>query len=351
MKWRFFNRKFFRNLPTGLTAFIFLLIAVATGLPGFTIQPAQALTVTPRLELNGDPGATVLSEIKITNEERESKTFYLRTENFNAQDETGNPSFNLRREGLSTWIKAPLSITLGPGETINFPVEIEIPPAADPGGHYAAIFFLTEPPSSDESGTVAISAKLGTLILLRVNGDFVQDANIVEFGTVEKKKFFSHLPIQFYYRFQNTGDDHLKPIGDIQITNLLGQTTKILVANPVDGSVLSKSVRKFFSVWSAQRGPLKQEAITDLPQGDKLAYWDAAQYQLRHFAMGRYTATLEVAFGTKELKSDSAEFTFYIIPWQLLSLAVPLLVIVLIILRWMIKRYNRYIIRKAQQRQ
>jgi hypothetical protein len=312
------------------------------------VHTAQALTVTPRLELTGDPGARLTTELKITNEERQSRTFFLRTENFNAQDETGNPSFNLRREGLSTWIKAPLSITLGPGESINLPVEVNIPSAAEPGGHYAAIFFLTDPPNPDNSGTVAISAKLGTLILLRVNGDFVQDANILEFGTTDKQKFFTHLPIQFYYRFQNTGEDHLKPVGDIQIENVIGQTTIILVANSIDGSVLPKSVRKFFSVWSQARGPVKQEPVVDLPKADKLAYWDAVNYQARNFKMGRYTATLELAFGTKELKSDRAEFTFYVVPWQLLSVVIPALLIALLILKRIIKRYNRYIIKKAQ---
>lgn len=313
-------------------------------------KTSRALTVNPRLELTADPGGTILTDLKVTNEERQSRTFYLRTENFNAEDETGNPSFNLRREGLSTWIKAPLSITLGPGETINLPIEIEVPSTATPGGHYAAIFFLADPPDlANESGAVAISSKLGSLILLRVNGDFVQDANVLEFGTTEKQKFFSQLPVQFYFRFQNTGEDHLKPIGDIQISNLIGQSTKILTANTVEGSVLPKSVRKFTSVWKESGGKLKQEPIIDIPKTDPMPFWDAVNYQARHFTFGRYTAELELAFGTKELKSDRAEYVFYVIPWQLLSVAIPVIIIALYILRLLIKRYNRYIVNKAQK--
>ena len=289
------------------------------------------------------------TDLKINNEERQSRTFYLRAENFNAQDETGNPTFSTRQEGLSTWIQAPLSVTLGPGESINLPIAIDIPANADPGGHYAAIFFLTEPPGSDEAGSVAISAKLGTLILLRVNGDFVEDANILEFGTTDRQKFFTHLPVQFYYRFQNSGASHVKPVGDIQISNLLGMTSKILVANPQDGSVLPQSIRRFMSVWSENGGEKKQEAVIDLPKGDELKYWDAVNYQARNFLFGRYTSSLKVAFGSDGLQSESSEFVFYVIPWQLLSVVVPALVIVLLVLRLAVKRYNRYIINRAQR--
>lgn len=343
MKRPVFISKFaYLSLLVGFAVLIFTSI--------FTVFPNQtkALTVNPRLELTASPGASILTDLKVTNEERQSRTFYLRSENFNSQDETGNPSFNLRREGLATWIKAPLSITLGPGESLNLPVEIEVPTTATPGGHYAAIFFLTEPPNTEDLGNVAIGTKLGSLILLRVDGDFVQDANVLEFATNNKQRFFTQIPIQFYYRFQNTGQDHLKPIGDIQINNTIGMSTKMLHANTLDGSVLPKSVRRFTSVWNESGGSFKQEPLTDLPKTDPLAFWDAVNFQARNFHFGRYTAELEVAFGTQELKSDRAKFVFYIFPWQLFSIVIPAVIILLLILRFAIKRYNRYIIRKAQ---
>lgn len=316
----------------------------------FISKPTFALTVTPRLEIDSDPGRVVNTSLKIINEERQTKTFYLRTQNFSSQDETGNPSFSTRQEDLASWITTPLSITMGPGETINFPIEINIPYNAEPGGHYAAIFFYTEPPAGSDDGKVSLSAKLGTLFLLRVSGDFVQNASILEFGTLNKQKFFSQIPIQFNYRFQNAGDDHQKPLGDILIKNIYGGTTKILNANPQEGSVLPKSIRKFFSSWTETSGSKKQSPVIDLPKSEPLKYWDAVIYQSRHFAMGRYSANLKLVFGSKELQSDHAEFVFYVIPWQLLSIVIPALIIILWILRAIIRRYNRYIIRKAQQK-
>jgi hypothetical protein len=318
----------------------------------FFSRPAKALTVTPRFEVDADPGQTVTTTLKVINEERQTHTYYLRTQNFNAQDETGNPSFTTRQEDLAIWIKAPLSITLGPGETFDLPIQIVVPPEADPGGHYAAIFFLSEPPSvDDQSGKVALGAKLGSLILLRVNGDFVQNASVLEFGTTGRQWFFDQLPVQFYYRFQNTGDDHQKPIGDILIKNFYGGTAKHLDANPMEGSVLPKSIRRFISSWTERGSDTKQPPVIDLPKTDPMSYWEAVNYQARHFVMGRYKAQLKVAFGSKEFKTDHAEFVFYVIPWQLLSIVIPLLIIILWLLRFFIKRYNRYIITRARTNQ
>ncbi len=315
-----------------------------------SFKQAQALTVTPKVEIDANPGTVVYPEIKVTNEERETRTFYIRAENFNAQDETGNPTFTTRQEDLAVWIKTQPSITLGPGESIILPVEIDIPYNADPGGHYAALFFLTQPPSLDGTEQeLALSAKLGSLILLRVNGKFNSDANILEFGTTGKQKFFTQLPVQFYYRFQNTGDDHTKPIGDVVIKNFLGRTAKILEANPVAGSVLPKSVRQFFTTWTDRGGDQKQKPVIDLPKADAMSYWDSVKYQAKHFMIGRYNAQLKIAFGTKTLKTDHAEFTFYVIPWQLLSIIIPGLIIILCFLRFVLRRYNRYIISRARQ--
>jgi hypothetical protein len=81
-----------------------------------------------------------------------------------------------------------------------------------------------------------------------------------------------------------------------------------------------------------------------------MQFWDAVNYQARHFVFGRYTATLKVGFGVKEFKTDRATFVFYVIPWQLLIVIIPALIILLIILRWILKRYNRYIVNSAQRR-
>ena len=152
----------------------------------FNLPRADALTITPRLELNADPGSVIQAIVKVSNEQRESKTVYLKFANFNSEDESGTPSFSERQEDLAIWMEAAASVTVGPGETKQVPVRISIPKDATPGGHFAAIFFLSNPPTAT-SNEVAISSELGSLVLLRVNGDFQQDAFVVGSGAVGHK--------------------------------------------------------------------------------------------------------------------------------------------------------------------
>lgn len=318
---------------------------------GSFINQSQAITTTPRLEITADPGESVTEILKISNEEKQSRTFYTNLQNFESQDESGSPRFTNRKEDLATWVEVSEVITIGPGETIEIPIKVNVPENADPGGHFAAMFLETNPPDVDQGGQVGVSSKLGTLLLLRVNGDFIQNANILEFATKDKKRFFTALPVYFYYRFQNVGEDHLRPVGDVLITNMFGRTTKILPANPVDGSILPKSIRRFETVWASSWGDLEQGTDPEIPSPAGPGFLDQVKYQWHNFAFGKYKASLSVVFGTKELKSDRKSYTFYVIPWQLLTVIISGSVIVLVVGRFSIKRYNRYIINQATKSQ
>jgi hypothetical protein len=336
------------NKPANIIRIFSLLAVFIIGLIPAT---GQALTVNPIIELEADPGTTINTTLKLFNEERESRTFYIKYENFNSQDETGTPSFLPRLEDLAAWIKTPSTVVLGPGETMEMPLQVAVPANAEPGGHYAAVFFNDKAPLIDgEESNVAIASKLGSLILLRVKGDFAQGGSVLEFGTTGKQRFFSRLPIQFYYRFQNTGDDHQKPIGNIIVKNIFGQNAKILDANAVQGSVLPKSVRKFFSVWLDAGGDVMQKSTVDLPKEEQMSFGQAAKYELTHFKLGYYKADLKIGFGTGEFQSDHANFSFFIIPWHLLVIVIPILLVALILLRFLLKGYNRRIIARAQRR-
>lgn len=148
---------------------------------------SHAMTVSPvRLELSGEPGATVGGNFKIFNDEKETKTLYTTFENFEASGETGSPSFKPSQEGLASWITAPQSIEIPAGESKTIDFAITIPAKAEPGGYFAAIFIGTTPPSSNPS-ELAIGSRIGTLVLFRVNGNIVENGSLLEFATEGKK--------------------------------------------------------------------------------------------------------------------------------------------------------------------
>lgn len=332
----FFTKKRFQSV-----------ILIATGIFLFaTPLSVAAITISPpRLELTADPGRSVQSKFEVTNESQNDTVYYTQVENFEAGDESGNPQFVPAREGLATWIDVQGQITVRAGETRTIPFTVNVPRSAEPGGYFASIFVRTTPPPQN-GGEVSIGARLGTLILFRVNGEIKEGVNILEFSTKDKQRFFTSLPVEFYYRFQNTGADRVKPEGNIVVKNLIGLTAKNLTANRQEGSVLPRSIRRFESAWINAGGGEENPSATVSAQTSG-GFLSSAEDQFRNFAFGYYTAQLDIRYGENN-NTANAKYSFFIVPWQLLSIVILGLLIILIILRFLLRIYTRRIIRQHQ---
>jgi hypothetical protein len=172
--------------------------------------------------------------------------------------------------------------------------------------------------------------------------------NIPDFATSNKQRWFTQLPITFFYRFQNSGSDRIKPVGDIVVKNMFGRNAKILAANLGEGSVLPKSIRRFETTWTSSGfAGMKQdpaEQVAQTPRG----FWPTVVYQAKHFAFGLYTAELNLRYGVNNT-SATAAYKFFVFPWQLVLVVLVSLAIVLLVLWVFIRNYNRAIISRAQR--
>ncbi len=274
-------------------------------------KQAHALTLTPvRIELSGDAGTVVTSEITLINDRDTEETFYSSYANFEAQGETGSPNFVNPTEGLGTWIHTDDVVVLSPGTSKIIPVTITIPTNAEPGGYFAAVFFGTNNPNPSDAGTVSIGAKTGVLVLLRVNGDVDENGGILEFGTKSGSKFFTSLPVSFYYRFQNTGGDRVKPEGDITIKHFVGFTKARVPANLVEGNVLPNQIRRFEASWQSKNG-------NSVAVDEKLNFIENVKNQWVNFAFGYYKANISLVYGEGDKITESS-VGIWVFPWQLL---------------------------------
>lgn len=322
----------------GKFVIFFFGLALCLGLlPGH----ASALTITPtRFEISGAPGDVLHEEILLINETSVGETFYPTFANFEAQGESGSPAFVEPKEGLGTWITADLNaVNLPPGKQKVVPFTVKIPANAEPGGHFAVIFWGTTPPGG--SG-ISIGSQTGVLVLLSVTGDVEEEAGLLNFNTVGKKFFHQTLPIEFEYRFRNDGGDRIKPTGTLTIRNTLFLPTERLDGNPVEGNVLPNSTRKINVKWQNFERPNDYVA----PTGAWGKFWSDVGYQWRNFAIGLYSARLNVEFGTHGEHAKGTAW-FFVFPWQL-----SLVLIIGITIFWwggtrLIRRYNRFIIERA----
>lgn len=323
---------------------ILSVVVVAFIFSVLSIRSAKALTlIPPSFEFQVKPGGTIETKVKLFNEEQVEKQFYTDTASFTASGETGNPTydFTVPVEGLSSWFvveKGP--ITLKPGDRVEIPVTINVPADAEPGGHYAVLAFSTTPPDTEGTQQIGVSASLGTLFLVRVEGEVVESGTIKEFGLLSASTTLTRLPANFFVRYENAGNIHLRPSGKITISNLFHKVSGIVDVNPAKGATLPGTVRKYDPVW-------ERATVAEASGSVWQVFWQEFGNERKNFALGKYTALAELTAGSTDQIKDSAEVAFWVLPWHL-GVVYGVGLIVLVIILWLlIKKYNTWIIGRA----
>lgn len=305
--------------------------------------PAWAITISPVIvDQPMDPGSSLHGSIHVINDTDGEQTYYVSVQNFLPQGENGGQQFLPATDtsGLAGWFRFDQTkVDLAKGESANFPWTILVPTGAEPGGHYAAVFFSTQPSDQTQTG-VGVGAKTGVLFLVNVSGNVSEAASVESFNVVDDPQvdnpkptaFLTHLPANFELRVKNSGSVHLQPEGQIEVKNIFGADSAELPANPLGSRVLPSSIRRIFSGWG-HTNSTSTGMVAEL------------QNEIGNFAFGRYTAHAMLTYGTSKRPLD-ATVTFWVIPWELILIA--LIVIVLLVL--LLKGYNQMVIRGAMKK-
>ena len=306
----------------------------------FFHNDAHALTLSPaRIEVSGDPGTTVSKDITLLNDSNSTETYYVTYSNFEAQGETGSPLFVEPKDDLGTWMTTVDSVTLAPNETKTISLNINIPKDAYAGGHFAVVFFGNSP----KGGQISVGAKTGTLLLLSVNGNVLEAGGLASFNTLGHKFFYNTLPVSLEYRWKNDGNDRVKPEGLVTIHDMFYIPVDQIDANPVTGNILPHSTRLFNLEWVKKPAdPNEVPPTTFIP-----AFFNKVSYQWDNFAVGLYFAKLNLTYGNANNMHSNRTAVFFVFPWQLMLCIFVVFMIGFFIGRIFLKKYNRYIIRKA----
>src|SRR5512133_1653256 len=134
---------------------------------------AKALTLSPpTVEISAAPGESAPIVAKLFNETKEALTLQPTAAAFSSKNENGQPDFFDDKTGLDlqNWITLPGIVTLAPQETKSIVLMVSVPKTADPGGHYAAIFWGTTTPQIENSGA-GIEGRIAMLVLVNVSGN------------------------------------------------------------------------------------------------------------------------------------------------------------------------------------
>ncbi len=326
-----------KNIPLTLKILSFLpLAALVCFMTMNTVNAApvkgsgQALEIAPPvLNLSADPGDVIHTKINLRDISNVNLIVVGQVNDFTAGGEDGTPKILTDGEtteySIKSWVTALPTLNLKPHEVRTLPITIVIPANAAPGGYYGTIRFTASAPDIKGTG-VALSASLGSLVLLRVNGDAHENMSIESFTANKNNKtgwLFESAPLQFNQRLKNNGNVFEKPSGLVTVTDMFGKTVATLPINQPPSNVLPQSVRKF------------TENLDSSVIGNK-------------FLFGHYTANLSVKYGANNQELTS-KISFWVIPYKLILAIIIIAIIGFFFLRRLIKRYNRHIIAQAKK--
>lgn len=252
-------------------------------------QPRQsALGVSPAIfELVLDPS-----------EEKTTKVTVLNIINFPLPVKASVKSFLVEEEipaeakeifDASSWIKVdPADFILQPRENKEINITISPPKKAEPGGHYATIYFQPLVPVEVLSPQTAyVVARVGVLAFLIVKGEIIEKASI---GNLQTADFQQFGPLEFKISFKNEGNIHLLASGSLGIWDWWGKEVAKLDFKPT--MVLPKTSQELTDVWP------------------------------KKYLLGKFSAQAKLVYGSENKASESQRIEFWVVPW------IPILVLI-----------------------
>ncbi|MDD5528370.1 MAG: hypothetical protein PHO56_05405 [Patescibacteria group bacterium] len=314
------------------------LILICFLIPVFFAQAAGSeisLKITPSiLEKLVKPGDILAQQIKLANQSDQEITFYAYLKDFKAaaDDETGKAQLIVPGSEpgnyVSSWVDISTDgIKLAPGQEQAIPYTINVPSNVGPGGYYGAIVFGTvapkaKPGETDKGASIGVAEQAASLLLLQIAGIADERAEIREFKT-DKLFYATPFTVDFSTKIQNFGNVHVKPMGVIEISNMLGKKVAALPVNDKGGNILPKSARLFTNTWKDS------------------------------FGFGRYEAALILSYGTPAESGGEGKKTltmfwyFWIFPVKILvSAGISLLILALLFIIFL-RIYRKMAVKSA----
>lgn len=310
------------------TAFVAVSVLVSTvPLRAQSDGPAQGIQISPVLvELNADKNRSYTLTLTVTNVTAGTLDLTSEVNDFRAKDETGNPEVIIGGEpdnasySFAQWVEPIPDITLKSKESRVITAEVNVPDNAEAGGHYGVIRFSGTPPGQSPDN-VSMSASVGCLVLTRVAGEINESLDLSDLFVAQNDQeggTFERGPVNIVERITNTGNVHLKPVGNAVVKNMFGKTIASLQINNTGGNVLPDSTRRFEQTLENKN------------------------------MLGRYSVEVDMAYGTTGgvLLGNT---TFWVIPYKLIILLLVIIALLIWLSRRGLKRYHKRIIRKAGQ--
>ena len=317
--------KFCLLLSVLVSSVLLPLFAVRADVAGWNL-----LILPNKKEYYANPGDQIRGSMKVRNDgDVKIVGIALFAKDFTANDEeTGDPRFldeidSDYQHQLAVWMEfSQEPFDLEPGKSIDIEYLINVPPDAEPGGHYG-ILYLRQVSGAEGQTTMGFMSQIGKLILVTVSGDIQVDGDILEFFS--GKTLYEYLPVDLYLRMRNVGNVHFRPAGTIFIYNWRDELVGTVDINESRGVVLPSSIRKYQSYWKEAflvenfQRDAAGNVIRDA-EGERVKKLTVDWKKWNLFRLGKYSAKVIVVFDDQNMVEQQliATTTFWVLPWRLI---------------------------------
>jgi hypothetical protein len=314
------NKKLFLPLLFIVLAISLLLVLAAKSLA--QSPSSYDVTVSPIFfDLITDPGGTIADKVRVRNNTSSPIPIKLGLEKLTG-DINGNLALKQDKNDYTlSWVKfSQNTFVAKPLEWTEIPFTVNVPKDAA-FGYYWAITFTQDVTSPLAKTGVSLTGAAGVPILLNVRKEgAVTKGKLVSLSV--GPNFYEYLPVKFLIKFENTGNIHIRPHGNIFVKDWLGRQLAMLDVNQGQGAILPSAARVFDTTWDDSFITIEPKMELGQPKLGKNGKvetslkirWD----KLLDLRIGRYTATalLVVSSPTRDIPYE-AQVSFFVFPWKI----------------------------------
>ena len=278
------------------------------------------VTVSPVFfDLSTNPGSLVSDRIRVRNNTSSPLPIKIEVKRLTGDENGALTLKDTSDDNSLSWIKFESTrIVAKPLEWTNIPFKIEVPTSAAYGYYYAVSLTQDKVVGSKTTGaTITGAAAIPILLNVRKEGAKFE-GKLVSFKT--DSNMYDYPPVNFITKFENTGNVHIRPRGNIFVKDMLGRQIAILDVNQASGAVLPNSQRFFESTWTdgfIVREPKMEDGQAVLDKNGKPKTSLKIKFEkILDLRIGRYTADALLVISTSERDIPfQAETSFIVFPW------------------------------------
>lgn len=273
----------------GILAIIFFVCLLFGGADFAFSQNGGEINISPHIiNERGEAGGIFEYTISLDNNTDRKISLYAVVNNLSAREgrqEFSDGGQTDRSRSLANWIEVTRGVReLDPGESKEVPLKIDVSPHAKAGEYYASVTFAEGPNRYDAEARMKKNNQPQVLINLVIKDHVVENAQLSSFYT--GKKVYFNYPVSFSLEVENSGNQHINPVGEIFVYDRRGREVAALPLSAGQEGIKPNQTKLVEKIWQEGAG------------------------------LGRFKAKVQMDYGRENTRDLQDTLYFWVLPWQ-----------------------------------